>query len=91
VQPVTMAEVEKLIRKKLAGRLPDGTVLHVDQTFQDIGLSSLETTDIVYNLEDRLGVQFDPAGAADVRTIGDLIEFANKNATLGIRDRAGLT
>lgn len=79
MQPVTVDEVDKLVRKKLGSKLPADAVLDVDQTFEDIGLSSLQIADIVYSLEDRLNVRFDPADAADVHTIGDLIKFVNKS------------
>jgi acyl carrier protein len=79
---VTVAEVAGLVRKQLGARMPDDNSLDADQPFGDIGLSSLQVADIVYSLEDRLGIRFDSARAAEVETINSLVNFANETAGL---------
>jgi acyl carrier protein len=44
----------------------------------DLGLSSLQISDIVFSLEERLGTEFDAANAAEVKTIGQLVQLANQ-------------
>ncbi len=76
--PITVQDVCELVTAKLGGRA--GHALSGDTVLRDVGLSSLEIVDVVYTIEDRLGVEFDPARAADITTIADLVELANSTA-----------
>jgi acyl carrier protein len=77
---ITVEDVCELIRKRQGGKVRADLELNGDTVFDDLGLSSLQIADIVYTIEDRLGIEFDPAWAADVKTVGDLVNLANEVA-----------
>jgi len=77
---ITVEDVCELIRKRQGGKVRADLELNGDTVFDDLGLSSLQIADIVYTIEDRLGIEFDPARAADVKTVGDLVNLANEVA-----------
>ncbi|MBW1602242.1 acyl carrier protein [Streptomyces sp. JJ66] len=78
---VTVEMVCQLIAKKLGSRASEHT-LDAQTSFESVGLSSLQIADVVYEIEDEVGIEFDPGRAADVRTIGDLVQLA-RDAKLG--------
>jgi acyl carrier protein len=82
--PVTVDDVVRLINSKLNGRRCP-VVLGPNAVLRDIGLSSLQIADVIYTIEDRLAVAFDPVQAADVATIGDLVALADKTVTANVR------
>ncbi|CAM5278175.1 hypothetical protein SALBM135S_09661 [Streptomyces alboniger] len=43
-----------------------------------MGLSSLQIADIVYTIEDDLGIEFDESRAAGVKTVADLVRLAEE-------------
>lgn len=76
---ITIDEVRKRIEEQLRGKLPDG-VSSIDETtkLEDLGLSSLQISDIVFGLEEDYDVEFDAAAAADAKTLGDVLVVANR-------------
>jgi acyl carrier protein len=74
---ITLAEVSELIRKELRGRLAPDLVLDEGTEIEGLGLSSLQVAEIVFTLEERHEVEFDAARAADVKSIGELIDVGN--------------
>jgi acyl carrier protein len=77
---ITVDEVCKMIRKKVRGKRAAELVLDENSVFADLGLSSLQIADLVYGIEDNLGMEFDPVQAADAKTIGDLVRLVNSTA-----------
>lgn len=77
---ITFDEVCAKIRKTVRGRRAAELVIEEDTGLADLGLSSLQIADLVYSLEDSLGIVLDPAQAAGVRTVGDLVALANSVA-----------
>lgn len=77
---LTVEETCEIIKSQLGGSLPANVELNGDTVFDDLGLSSLQISDIVFSLEERLGTEFDAANAAEVKTIGQLVELANRTA-----------
>jgi acyl carrier protein len=75
---ITLDEVNELIRREMRGKLPDGKVLSEETRLDDLGLSSLQISEIVFTLEERHEVEFDAAKAADVKTLGELIAVGNE-------------
>ncbi|NGO66961.1 acyl carrier protein [Streptomyces boncukensis] len=75
---ITVEEVTKLIHREMRGKAPTGIEIAEDTKLGDLGLSSLQVTEIVFTLEETHGVEFDPARAADARTLGDLIAIGNE-------------
>lgn len=78
---VTTEHVCELIHKKLGSG--SDTELNEATTLRDVGLSSLQIADIVYTIEDEMEIEFDPSKAADVVTVGDLVELARQTALAG--------
>ncbi|WP_103500312.1 MULTISPECIES: acyl carrier protein [Streptomyces] len=80
---VTVPMVCELIAKKLGSKASSHT-LNAETSFDSVGLSSLQIADIVYEIEDEVGIEFDPGRAADVKTVGDLVELANATQSGGV-------
>jgi acyl carrier protein len=75
---ITLDEIVTLIRREARGKINDGTVIDVDTTMEDLGLSSLQIADIVFTLEEAHEIEFDPARAANAKSLGDLIALGNE-------------
>jgi acyl carrier protein len=75
---ITLKDVAELIRPELRGELPAGMTLEEDTRLGDLGLSSLQISDIVFTLEEQHEFEFDAARAADVETLGELVSLANE-------------
>ncbi len=74
---ITVEEVRGAITRQLRGRVPDGVRIEEDTVLEEIGLSSLQISEIVFSLEEAHGFEFDAAKAADMRTLGELVSLAN--------------
>lgn len=74
---ITVDEVALLIRKTMRGKLPADAVLDASTGLKDLGLSSLQISDIVFTLEEKYDVEFDTASAANASTLGDVVALAN--------------
>jgi acyl carrier protein len=74
---ITLEQVTAMIRNELRGKLPEDTVIDENTGLGDLGLSSLQIAEIVFELEEEHGVEFDAAKAADAKTLGDLIKLGN--------------
>jgi acyl carrier protein len=75
---ITVDEVTGLIRRELRGKLSADTVLDEGTRLEDLGLSSLQVSEIVFTLEENHNVEFDAARAADAQTLGDVVALANE-------------
>ena len=75
---ITVDEVAGLIRRELRGKLDTDTVLDESTRLEDLGLSSLQVSEIVFTLEENHEVEFDAARAADAKTLGDVVALANE-------------
>lgn len=75
---LTIETIGELITAQLGRKLPEGTVFTAESDFEELGLSSIDFTEIFVAIEERLGFDLDPAEAADVKTIGELLEVVNR-------------
>jgi acyl carrier protein len=75
---ITIEEVRERVQGELRGSLPSGVTIDEQTVIEDLGLSSLQISEIVFSLEEDHDVEFDAALAADAKTLGDLLEVANK-------------
>ncbi|WP_406422722.1 acyl carrier protein [Streptomyces sp. NBC_00873] len=75
---ITAEEVCDRIVKKLGSKAGSYT-LDADTAFDSVGLSSLQIADIVYTIEDDLGIEFDESKAASVKTVADLVNLAEES------------
>jgi acyl carrier protein len=74
---ITIEEVVRLVSRELRGVVSGGMTIDENARLNDLGISSLQIAEIVFTLEDNHKVEFDPARAADARTLGDLIALGN--------------
>ncbi|MBO0878591.1 MAG: acyl carrier protein [Pseudonocardia sp.] len=76
---ITVDEVATRIRREMRGKLPTGTVITADTNLNDLGLSSLQISEVVFSLEDDHGFEFDTARAADIKSVGEVVALANES------------
>jgi acyl carrier protein len=74
---ITLARVSELIQEQLRGKLGDDLEITAETKLADLGLSSLQVSEVVFSLEEQLDAEFDSAQAADVQTVGDVVALAN--------------
>jgi acyl carrier protein len=74
---ITLEELSRRIREQRRGKLADDMAIEESTALDELGLSSLEVSEIVFGLEEEHGVEFDASKAADVKTVGELIALAN--------------
>jgi acyl carrier protein len=79
---ITYADVAALIREKLGRNLSAHAALDEDSALDELGMSSMESWDIIFTLEERLDVEFDPDEASAARTIGQLVALCGKASSL---------
>lgn len=75
---IPVEEVVDLVRSHLRGKIPANFTLDEHTRINDVGLSSLQFADVVFTLEEKYETEFDPARAADAKTLGDLIALGNE-------------
>lgn len=75
---VGVDEVARLVAAQLGRKLPHRTLLDGDTNLEAVGLSSLDITEIYFQIEERVGVELDPAAASGVETIGDLVAVVDE-------------
>lgn len=75
---ITIEDIRERVGRELRGKLPDGVTITDDTVIEDLGLSSLQISEIVFGLEEDHDVEFDAALAADAKTVRDLLAVANQ-------------
>jgi acyl carrier protein len=65
------------VENQLRGKLPGDAQLTADSGLEELGLTSLDVTEVYFAIEELVGTELDPTAAADVRTIGDLVTVVN--------------
>ena len=74
---ITIDELSELIRAEMRGKLPKDVQIDENTRLDELGMSSLQISEVVFTLEDEHGVEFDPARAANAQTLGDLLSLGN--------------
>jgi acyl carrier protein len=74
---ITVDEVEALIKREMRGKRSKDVVIDEGTVLKDLGLSSLQISEIMFSLEEEHGIEFDPEKAADAKTLGDLVALGN--------------
>lgn len=70
---ISVDMIAAIIRKQLGRKLPPDVEISATSRLEDLGLSSLDFTEVYFAIEERCGFELDPAAAADVATVGDLL------------------
>lgn len=76
---ITVDDVATRVRREMRGKLPAETVITSDTRLDDLGMSSLQVSEVVFSLEEDHGFEFDAARAADLRTVGEVVALANES------------
>ncbi|MEA4920458.1 MAG: acyl carrier protein [Clostridiaceae bacterium] len=64
----------KAIAELVAERIEcDASEIKMDSKFRDIGIDSLDTVELLMNLEDKLGIEIELD--KKIETVGDLVTF----------------
>lgn len=75
---LTLDAAQGLIRTAVGHKVL-GNTLDADTRFDDIGLSSLDMTEVIFAIEDHLHIEI--SEDARPQTVGELIDVANRAAT----------
>ena len=70
---ISVDVIAALIRKQLGRKLSADVEISATSKLEDLGMSSLDFTEVYFAIEERIGFELDPAAAADVATVGDLL------------------
>ncbi|MCD7950892.1 MAG: phosphopantetheine-binding protein [Erysipelotrichaceae bacterium] len=62
------------IEKRLSSKLK-GKELTTDSNLKDLGIDSLDLVDLVFELEEEIGVQFEDDELLQIKTIQDLLNL----------------
>lgn len=65
------------IKERLESKLK-GQELTVDMAFKDLGIDSLDLVDLVFELEEEIGVQFEDDELLQLKTVQDLLTLIEK-------------
>lgn len=81
-----MASIEKKVRQLADENLevdgqPIGKLLDLNKSLTDLGVSSMDAVSFAKALEQEFNVSLLPGKVGEIRTIGDLIEYLEANAS----------
>jgi len=75
---VMMESTLDLIQKSIAKKLEiDVTTIKPESTLEELGLDSLDTFDLIFEAEDKLGIKV-PNDEVAVKTIQDMVSLLDK-------------
>lgn len=74
----SVVEIIRIVREVMAERLPADVAIGPDTEFEAVGVDSFEGIQIVAAVQERFGVELDPADAEDALTIGELHEIVDR-------------
>lgn len=65
--------IKEVLNDKLHGK-----ELTLDSSFRDLGIDSLDLVDLVFELEEEIGVEFDDEELMSITTVKDLLTLIDK-------------
>lgn len=73
-------QVQEQIIKGLAGKLgiKPGNIKNENRLIEDLGLDSLDTFDLLFDLEKEYGVEIPSVDALKFATVGDVVSYVQK-------------
>lgn len=71
-------ELKKIIVEKL-DKVDESKITLESKIREDLGADSLDTYELVYAIEEKLGIQIPNEQANEIVTVGDVLEFIKKN------------
>ena len=64
----------EMIKKELEPKLK-GKELTLESTFKDVNLDSFDLADLVYQMEENLGIVFEEEELMSLKTVGDVVQL----------------
>lgn len=74
---LTIEDARRLLRSVVAAKV-EGHELSGDTRFTDLGLTSLDLVELLFAVEEHLGMELEPTGASDPLTLGELLDQVNE-------------
>lgn len=81
---MTESEVMGMLREVITKSSPqpvDWQTVTAETTIASIGFDSLSMLDLIYDIQQSFGVEFDAEEMAGVRSVGDLVRFLQAKKT----------
>lgn len=75
--PLALNDVTTMIADQLGSKLTDRSVLVAETSLESLGLTSLDITEVLLSIEEKVGFELDPSAAADIKSIGDIVATVN--------------
>lgn len=74
---VSLSRLASLIATTYDLQVPDGSLTEETNLMADIGMDSLDVTELILACQTTFRVNLDMATAANIRTVGDLLDAIN--------------
>lgn len=75
------AKVIAFIASKIEN--PDVATITAASKFEELGLDSLDTVQLLFDAEETFGVSFDGEEVKSLRSVGDIIDYISKHPPAG--------
>jgi acyl carrier protein len=82
---LTIEDARRLMRSVVAAKV-EGHDLSASTRFADLGLTSLDMVELLFAVEEHLGMELEPTGNSDPLTLGELLSQVNEMATRAIAE-----
>ena len=80
-QDMDTADLEEKVIAFIASKVEnvDVATITVASKFEELGLDSLDTVQLLFDAEDTFGINFDGEEVKSLRNVGDIIDYINKH------------
>lgn len=75
---ISVDDVAGIVRAQLGGKLPTDVVLVPDAVLEELGLSSLDVTEVFVAIEELVERELDAVPASGAKTLADLVAVVNE-------------
>jgi acyl carrier protein len=74
------ADIEKKVIQFIAGKVEnrDASTISSASTFEELGLDSMDTIQLLFDAEDAFGISFDGEEAKGFLCVGDIVSYIEK-------------
>jgi acyl carrier protein len=90
-QYLSIEETSLIVRGQLGGKAARTAVIDGDSGLEQLGLTSLDVTEVFFALEERVDIELDPVPASDAKTLGDLVNVVNAQVRQALESAVGTT
>jgi acyl carrier protein len=74
---LSIEDARRLMRSVVAAKV-EGRDLSASTRFADLGLTSLDLVELLFAVEEHLGMELEPIGDSDPTTLGELLNQTNE-------------